>query len=155
MIIVHHWAPCSTIQCLRALSKRALVLCPLPWAACSSANHPLVQNLALALSCCSPDSSMPFPRALLLSESRAQCCPSTPFEEIQLPWGLPSASLLWTEPAKEPQPLLTHLALWTLCGRGVFPGNLDNKLWDIDLIPSCLQHVLFRGHEEAPDVTAL
>ena len=34
-------------------------------------------------------------------------------EELQLPWGLSSAPLLWAEQTKEPQLLLTHLALQT------------------------------------------
>ena len=32
-----------------------------------------------------------------ITKSRAQCCPSAPCEELQLPWGLPSAPLLWAE----------------------------------------------------------
>ena len=63
------------------------------------AHHLLVKNFFLTSSLTLPwHSSMPFPRALSLSaESRAQSCPSAPCEELQPPWGLPSAPLLCAE----------------------------------------------------------
>ena len=52
--------------------------------------------------------------SVIFTESRAQRCPSTPCEELQAPWGLSSAPLLWAEQTQGPQPLFMLLALWTL-----------------------------------------
>ena len=89
--------------------------CPnTPWTlALGAVPTALVQILSLTPSCPSRHSLMRFPQALSLSESRAQCCPSAPCEELQPPRDLPSVPLLWAEWVKEPQPLLISFALQT------------------------------------------
>ena len=83
---------------------------------------------------------MPFPRALSLSiKARAQRCPSAPCEELQLPWGLPLAPLLWAEQTQGCQLLLTHLALQNLPHLH-FPPLDGCSL--IALCPSFLAHKL-------------
>ena len=56
-----------------------------------------------------------------VTESRAQRCPSAPCEELQLPWGLPSAPLLCAEQTQGPQPLLIRLPLQTFHRLHVLP----------------------------------
>jgi len=46
-----------------------------------------------------------------VTESRAQRCPSSPCVELQPPWGLPSAPLLWAECTQGARLLLLHFAL--------------------------------------------
>ena len=87
------------------------------------------ETTALGSPCPSPSGAAPFPNPQLhlpwqlhavpsglvvVTQSRAQRCPSALCVELQPPWGLPSAPLLWAEHAEGPQPLLMHLALQTL-----------------------------------------
>jgi len=103
-------------QCLNIPWPPALGLCSLSCVACS---------MPSALWC----RTVPWPPAaspqiqlytqpnridiFFVTQSRAQRCSSAPCEELQPPWGLPSAPLFWAEQTQGPQPLLTHLALHT------------------------------------------
>ena len=103
-------------QCLSAVqTPRHSGPCPLPWAGCS---------MRTALWCRpfpSPPAAPPLTQLhavpsgpVTVTQSRAQRCPSAPFEELQPPSGLPSAPLLCAEHTEGPQPLLVCLVLQTL-----------------------------------------
>ena len=63
-------------------------------------------------------------------QSRAQ--PSIPCEELQLPWGLPSAPMLWAEQTQGPQLLLIHFAR-SLCTHS--PDTSHPLCWEHCLCP--------------------
>jgi len=80
------------------------------------AHHPLVNNLFLTPNMTSPDAA---PCCSLGSccchrEQSSALTLHSHREELQLPWGLPLAPLLWTEPTKGLQLLPIYLALQTL-----------------------------------------
>ena len=70
-----------------------------------------------------------------VTQSRAQCCLSVPCEELQPPWGLPSAPLLWAEQIQGRQLPRMHLCLST-CHHLCSPP-LDNLL-----IVSCPSYIV-------------
>lgn len=65
-----------------SLSSGSSGLCLLPWKLCH-AHHPLGHSLSLTPTCPPLTQLHVFPQTLWLSESRAQCYPSTPCEELQ------------------------------------------------------------------------
>jgi len=65
---------------------------------------------------------------LVPKESRAQCCPSAPCEELRPPWGLSSAFLPWAERTKGPQ-VLSHLTLQFLYGLWTFSSSFMSFLY--------------------------
>jgi len=100
---LHTAPPKIQILCLRALSKCFLIFVRLGAVSTAlgrlfHAHRPLVQILSLIPTAPPLTQLHAVPSGpVAVTESRAQRCPSAPCEELQLPSGLPSAPLLWTE----------------------------------------------------------